>query len=115
MIPPEGIRFRPPSENHTAPLGTKPSATPPEEQGFTDRALDAYTLQELLDLRARIERRLPARSLKDLDLERVHIATDCLRVVREIEAPKNLGGHCMVFHEIKERSNLFRACLFSHE
>ena len=70
MIPPEGIRFRPPSENHTAPLGTKPSATPPEEQGFTDRALDAYTLQELLDLRARIERRLPARSLKDLDLER---------------------------------------------
>ena len=69
MIPPEGIRFRPPSENHTAPLGTKPSATPPEEQGFTDRALDAYTLQELLDLRARIERRLPARSLKDLDLE----------------------------------------------
>ena len=70
MIPPEGIRFRPPSENHTAPLGTKPSATPPEEQGFTDRALDAYTLQELLDLRARIERRLPARSLKDLNLER---------------------------------------------
>ena len=70
MIPPEGIRFRPPSENHTAPLGTKPSATPPAEQGFTDRALDAYTLQELLDLRARIERRLPARSLKDLDLER---------------------------------------------
>ncbi len=70
MIPPEGIRFRPPSENHAAPLGTKPSATPPEEQGFTDRALDAYTLQELLDLRARIERRLPARSLKDLDLER---------------------------------------------
>ena len=69
MITPEGIRFRPPSENHTAPLGTKPSATPPEEQGFTDRALDAYTLQELLDLRARIERRLPARSLKDLDLE----------------------------------------------
>ena len=69
MIPPEGIRFRPPSENHAAPLGTKPSATPPEEQGFTDRALDAYTLQELLDLRARIERRLPARSLKDLDLE----------------------------------------------
>ena len=70
MIPPEGIRFRPPSENHTAPLGTKPSATPPEEQGFTDRALDAYTLQELLDLRARIERRLPARSLKDINLER---------------------------------------------
>lgn len=70
MIPPEGIRFRPPSENHAAPLGTKPSATPPEEQGFTDRALDAYTLQELLDLRARIERRLPARSLKELDLER---------------------------------------------
>ena len=70
MIPPEGIRFRPPSENHAAPLGIKPSATPPEEQGFTDRALDAYTLQELLDLRARIERRLPARSLKDLDLER---------------------------------------------
>ena len=70
MISPEGIRFRPPSENHAAPLGTKPSATPPEEQGFTDRALDAYTLQELLDLRARIERRLPARSLKDLDLER---------------------------------------------
>ena len=70
MIPPEGIRFRPPSENHAAPLGTKPSATPPAEQGFTDRALDAYTLQELLDLRARIERRLPARSLKDLDLER---------------------------------------------
>ena len=69
MIPPEGIRFRPPSENHAAPLGIKPSATPPEEQGFTDRALDAYTLQELLDLRARIERRLPARSLKDLDLE----------------------------------------------
>ena len=69
MIPPEGIRFRPPSENHTAPLGTKPSATPPEEQGFTDRALDAYTLQELLDLRARIERRLPARSLRELDLE----------------------------------------------
>ena len=69
MIPPEGIRFRPPSENHAAPLGIKPSATPPEEQGFTDRALDACTLQELLDLRARIERRLPARSLKDLDLE----------------------------------------------
>lgn len=69
MIPHEGIRFRPPSENHAAPLGIKPSATPPEEQGFTDRALDAYTLQELLDLRARIERRLPARSLKDLDLE----------------------------------------------
>lgn len=69
MIPPEGIRFRPPSENHAAPLGPKPSATPPAEQGFTDRALDAYTLQELLDLRARIERRLPARSLKDLDLE----------------------------------------------
>lgn len=69
MIPPEGIRFRPPSENHAAPLGIKPSATPPAEQGFTDRALDAYTLQELLDLRARIERRLPARSLKDLDLE----------------------------------------------
>lgn len=69
MITPEGIRFRPPSENHAAPLGTKPSATPPAEQGFTDRALDAYTLQELLDLRARIERRLPARSLKDLDLE----------------------------------------------
>ena len=70
MIPPEGIRFRPPSENHAAPLGIKPSATPPEEQGFTDRALDAYTLQELLDLRARIERRLPARSLKDINLER---------------------------------------------
>ena len=52
---------------------------------------------------------------EDLDLERVHIATNCPRVVREIEAPKNLGGHCMVFHEIKERSNLFRACLFSHE
>ena len=52
---------------------------------------------------------------EDLDLKRVHIATDCLRVVREIEAPKNLGGHCMVFHEIKEGSNLFRACLFSHE
>ena len=69
MTSPEGIRFRPPSENHAAPLGIKPSATPPEEQGFTDRALDAYTLQELLDLRARIERRLPARSLKDLDLE----------------------------------------------
>ena len=69
MIPPEGIRFRPPSENHAAPLGIKPSATPPEEQGFTDRALDAYTLQELLDLRARIERRLPARSLRELDLE----------------------------------------------
>ena len=70
MTSPEGIRFRPPSENHAAPLGIKPSTTPPEEQGFTDRALDAYTLQELLDLRARIERRLPARSLKDLDLER---------------------------------------------
>ena len=69
MTSPEGIRFRPPSENHAAPLGIKPSTTPPEEQGFTDRALDAYTLQELLDLRARIERRLPARSLKDLDLE----------------------------------------------
>ena len=69
MTSPEGIRFRPPSENHAAPLGIKPSATPPAEQGFTDRALDAYTLQELLDLRARIERRLPARSLKDLDLE----------------------------------------------
>lgn len=70
MTSPEGIRFRPPSENHAAPLGIKPSATPPEEQGFTDRALDAYTLQELLDLRARIERRLPARSLKDINLER---------------------------------------------
>ena len=70
MTSPEGIRFRPPSENHAAPLGIKPSTTPPEEQGFTDRALDAYTLQELLDLRAKIERRLPARSLKDLDLER---------------------------------------------
>ena len=70
MISPEGIRFRPPSENHAAPLGIKPSATPPEEQGFTDRALDACTLQELLDLRARIERRLPARSLKDINLER---------------------------------------------
>ena len=69
MTSPEGIRFRPPSENHAAPLGIKPSTTPPEEQGFTDRALDAYTLQELLDLRGRIERRLPARSLKDLDLE----------------------------------------------
>lgn len=69
MTSPEGIHFRPPSENHAAPLGIKPSATPPAEQGFTDRALDAYTLQELLDLRARIERRLPARSLKDLDLE----------------------------------------------
>ena len=52
MTSPEGIRFRPPSENHAAPLGIKPSATPPAEQGFTDRALDAYTLQELLDLRA---------------------------------------------------------------
>ena len=70
MTSPEGIRFRPPSENHAAPLGIKPSTTPPEEQGFTDRALDAYTLQELLDLRARIERRLPARSLKDINLER---------------------------------------------
>lgn len=69
MTFPEGIRFRPPSENHAAPLGIKPSATPPAEQGFTDRALDAYTLQELLDLRTRIERRLPARSLRELDLE----------------------------------------------
>lgn len=67
---PEGIQFRTPSENHAAPLGVppKPKETAPV-QGFTDRALDAYTLQELLDLRARIDARLPARRLKDIDLE----------------------------------------------
>ena len=40
---------------------------------------------------------------EDLDLERLHISIDCLRDVREIEAPKNLGGHCMVFLRSKNK------------
>lgn len=65
-----GFRVQPPSENHAAPLGVHtPEKPTPREQGFTDRALDAFTLQELLDLRNRVEKRLPARSLQDLDLE----------------------------------------------
>lgn len=66
-----GYQFEEPAENHSAPIA--PRAKEPErerERGFTDKALDAYTIQDLLDLRARVERRLPAKSLKDLNLER---------------------------------------------
>lgn len=44
-------------------------ATPAAPKGF-DAALDAMSVSELIDLRAQVEQRLPAKDLKDLDLAR---------------------------------------------
>lgn len=55
------------------PLRNPAAPAPRPAQSRSDSAeamLDAMTLQDLLDLRARIDARLPARSLMDINLER---------------------------------------------
>jgi hypothetical protein len=83
----EGFKFGEPTEAHQGPLvrrPTAPGAPAAAGQDFTDRVLDTYDLQELLDLRNRIEKRLPARSLKDINLEQELVLQ--VRALQELQA-----------------------------
>jgi hypothetical protein len=73
-------------------------------EGITDpEILEAYACREALALG------------EDLNLDNLHIASDCLRVIRELESAENLGGHCTILREIRSRRNFFQACQFCRE
>lgn len=72
--------------------------------GITDPAtLEGYACREALSL------------AEDLMLQKVKVASDCLRVIHDLCSPTQLGDNCMIIKEINARRSSFLACEFGHE
>ena len=52
---------------------------------------------------------------EDLALRKIHIATDCLRVMHELKETEQRGEYCIIVKEINSRRSVFLACEICHE
>lgn len=52
---------------------------------------------------------------EDLMLRNIQIASDCLRVVKEINSGQAFGDYCMIVKEFNSRKLSFQACEICHE
>lgn len=106
------IKFVTPTESHSAPLARLPAADPSvfeaeRREALTDQALDTYDLQALLDLRNRIEKRLPARSLKDIDLQQELVLQ--VRALQELQTRVLQDGDTSPAHRAQVANSLSAA------
>lgn len=44
---------------------------------------------------------------EEMHVQKLKISSDCLRVITELQADKNMGVHCMILKEIKARNLSF--------
>ena len=67
-------------------------------EGVTDPAtLEAYACREALVI------------AEDLMLSKLKVASDCLRLISDLQAPIQFGSYCMVLREIQDRRSKVQA------
>ena len=73
-------------------------------KGITEPSiLEAYACREALAL------------AEDLVVNKVRIASDCLRVINDLKNPGHLGEYCMIVQEINDKKRNFQSCELIHE